>query len=170
MLLQDSCLSTYQVRKSYESTYIIIYYKPWDFNIIYFFLNFQSKESIIAYYMKRDLFPFLYWNFMLKGHYHGPEFVRRIINPFANWGMCDFRWKINGESVFKYVFGKRPKVSNSVIKGGFHCLFGKPSLPKLRLILSPVQKNGIVVDFLIQKIGWTIIWVTEYLNLDLVWN
>ncbi|CAH2037056.1 unnamed protein product, partial [Iphiclides podalirius] len=43
----------------------------------------QARESILAYYMKRDLFPFLYWNFMLKGNYNGPEFVRRIINPFA---------------------------------------------------------------------------------------
>ncbi|KPI93130.1 Sulfide:quinone oxidoreductase, mitochondrial [Papilio xuthus] len=43
----------------------------------------QARESIMAYYMKRDLFPFLYWHFMLKGNYNGPEFVRRIINPFA---------------------------------------------------------------------------------------
>ncbi|CAG4975585.1 unnamed protein product [Colias eurytheme] len=43
----------------------------------------QARESTLAYYMKRDLFPFLYWQFMLKGNYHGPEFVRKIINPFA---------------------------------------------------------------------------------------
>lgn len=43
----------------------------------------QATESIIAYYMKKNLFPFLYWNFMLKGYYNGPEFVRRIVNPFA---------------------------------------------------------------------------------------
>ncbi|KAG6452123.1 sulfide:quinone oxidoreductase, mitochondrial [Manduca sexta] len=43
----------------------------------------QARESAIAYYMKRDLFPFLYWHFMLKGYYHGPEFVRNIVNPFA---------------------------------------------------------------------------------------
>ncbi|CAK1547435.1 unnamed protein product [Leptosia nina] len=35
----------------------------------------QARESTIAYYMKRDLFPFLYWHFMLKGYYHGPEWV-----------------------------------------------------------------------------------------------
>ncbi|XP_022125197.2 sulfide:quinone oxidoreductase, mitochondrial [Pieris rapae] len=43
----------------------------------------QARESILAYYMKRDLFPFLYWHFMLKGYYHGPEWVRQIINPLA---------------------------------------------------------------------------------------
>ncbi|CAH0723150.1 unnamed protein product, partial [Brenthis ino] len=35
----------------------------------------QAQESTLAYYMKRDLFPFLYWNFMLKGYYNGPEFM-----------------------------------------------------------------------------------------------
>ncbi|XP_041978426.1 sulfide:quinone oxidoreductase, mitochondrial isoform X1 [Aricia agestis] len=44
----------------------------------------QAKERVISYYMKKDLFPFLYWNFLLKGRYHGPEFVRKIINPFGN--------------------------------------------------------------------------------------
>ncbi|KAI5652097.1 sulfide:quinone oxidoreductase, mitochondrial [Phthorimaea operculella] len=43
----------------------------------------QSNETTVAYYMKKDLFPFIYWNFMLKGKYHGPEWVRRIVNPFA---------------------------------------------------------------------------------------
>ncbi|XP_028162583.1 sulfide:quinone oxidoreductase, mitochondrial-like [Ostrinia furnacalis] len=43
----------------------------------------QSRESTIAYYMKKDLFPFLYWNLMLKGNYHGPEFIRKIVNPLA---------------------------------------------------------------------------------------
>lgn len=44
---------------------------------------FQAQESVLAYYMKKDLFPFLYWNFLVKGRYHGPEFVRKIINPFG---------------------------------------------------------------------------------------
>ncbi|KAJ0177455.1 hypothetical protein K1T71_007464 [Dendrolimus kikuchii] len=43
----------------------------------------QARESVIAYYMKKNLFPLLYWSFMLKGYYNGPEFVRKIINPFA---------------------------------------------------------------------------------------
>lgn len=42
----------------------------------------QSKESKIAYYMKRDVFPFMYWHVMLKGYYHGPEFARKIFHPF----------------------------------------------------------------------------------------
>ncbi|CAH0579475.1 unnamed protein product [Chrysodeixis includens] len=44
----------------------------------------QSKESKLAYYMKRDLFPFMYWNVMLKGYYHGPEFARKIFHPFQD--------------------------------------------------------------------------------------
>ncbi|KAM3959224.1 sulfide quinone oxidoreductase [Aphomia sociella] len=44
----------------------------------------QARESTIAFYMKKHLFPALYWNLMLKGYYHGPEFIRKIINPFAN--------------------------------------------------------------------------------------
>lgn len=44
----------------------------------------QSKESALAWYMKKDLFPFLYWTFMVRGYYNGPEFVRKIINPFGN--------------------------------------------------------------------------------------
>ncbi|RVE49543.1 hypothetical protein evm_005771 [Chilo suppressalis] len=43
----------------------------------------KAQESTIAYYMKKDLFPFLYWQFMVRGYYNGPEFVRRIINPLA---------------------------------------------------------------------------------------
>ncbi|XP_059051520.1 uncharacterized protein LOC131846275 [Achroia grisella] len=47
----------------------------------------QARESTLAFYMKKDLFPFLYWNLMLKGYYHGPEFIRKIINPFAKMGI-----------------------------------------------------------------------------------
>ncbi|KAL4702568.1 hypothetical protein ACJJTC_003067 [Scirpophaga incertulas] len=43
----------------------------------------QSRETTIAYYMKKDLFPFIYWNLMLRGYYHGPELVRNIINPLG---------------------------------------------------------------------------------------
>lgn len=43
----------------------------------------QAKERISMYYMKRYLFPFIYWHFALKGYYHGPEFVRNIVNPFG---------------------------------------------------------------------------------------
>ncbi|XP_075973598.1 sulfide quinone oxidoreductase [Anticarsia gemmatalis] len=43
----------------------------------------QSKESVLAFYMKKHLFPFIYWHVMLKGYYHGPEMVRKIVNPFG---------------------------------------------------------------------------------------
>ncbi|KOB68867.1 putative sulfide quinone reductase, partial [Operophtera brumata] len=43
----------------------------------------QAQESKIAFYMKKDLFPFMYWHLMLKGYYHGPEWIRKIINPLA---------------------------------------------------------------------------------------
>ncbi|KAJ8729893.1 hypothetical protein PYW07_016931 [Mythimna separata] len=42
----------------------------------------QATESRIAYYMKKDLFPFIYWHIMLKGYYHGPEKIRTLLNPF----------------------------------------------------------------------------------------
>ncbi|GBP93093.1 Sulfide:quinone oxidoreductase, mitochondrial [Eumeta japonica] len=43
----------------------------------------QANESILAYYMKKDLFPYIYWNLMLKGYYHGPEVIRKLINPLG---------------------------------------------------------------------------------------
>ncbi|XP_048482630.1 sulfide:quinone oxidoreductase, mitochondrial isoform X2 [Plutella xylostella] len=43
----------------------------------------SAKESRLAYYLKRDMFPFIYWNAMLKGYYHGPEFVRTFAAPLA---------------------------------------------------------------------------------------
>lgn len=56
---------------------------PTLFIDVKFMFCFQAQESKIAFYMKKDLFPFIYWNMMLKGYYHGPELIRRIINPFA---------------------------------------------------------------------------------------
>lgn len=44
----------------------------------------QANENILAFYMKKDLFPFLYWHFMLRGYYHGPELIRSVINPLGN--------------------------------------------------------------------------------------
>ncbi|CAG9785929.1 unnamed protein product [Diatraea saccharalis] len=44
----------------------------------------QARESTIAYYMKKDLFPLLYWTLMVRGYYNGPEIVRNIINPLGN--------------------------------------------------------------------------------------
>ncbi|XP_011312197.1 sulfide:quinone oxidoreductase, mitochondrial [Fopius arisanus] len=42
----------------------------------------QKKEMWIMYFMKKEMFPFLYWNFMLKGYWNGPELIRRILNVF----------------------------------------------------------------------------------------
>ncbi|XP_063897409.1 uncharacterized protein LOC110372031 [Helicoverpa armigera] len=44
----------------------------------------QARESTIAFYMKKKLFPFIYWHFMLKGYYHGPEGIRKMLNPFRD--------------------------------------------------------------------------------------
>ncbi|KAJ8728366.1 hypothetical protein PYW08_016751 [Mythimna loreyi] len=44
----------------------------------------QANESRIAFYMKKDLFPFIYWHIMLKGYYHGPEKIRKLLNPFRD--------------------------------------------------------------------------------------
>lgn len=42
---------------------------PWD----------QSKPSMIGYYMKTHLFPFVYWNGLVKGRWYGPS---TIFSPF----------------------------------------------------------------------------------------
>uniref|UniRef100_A0A2A4JSL8 Sulfide:quinone oxidoreductase, mitochondrial n=1 Tax=Heliothis virescens TaxID=7102 RepID=A0A2A4JSL8_HELVI len=44
----------------------------------------QARESTVAFYMKKDLFPFIYWHLMLKGYYHGPEGIRRMLHPFRD--------------------------------------------------------------------------------------
>ncbi|XP_063381268.1 uncharacterized protein LOC134667789 [Cydia fagiglandana] len=62
--------------------------------------NQVATESRVAYQMKRHLFPFIYWNFMLKGYYHGPEFIRKIVNPYANLQMAIVLNKLN---VYRYV-------------------------------------------------------------------
>lgn len=40
----------------------------------------QSKERKLFYYLKKDFMPFLYWNFMLKGNWSGPKFVRKLLH------------------------------------------------------------------------------------------
>ncbi|XP_012274037.1 sulfide:quinone oxidoreductase, mitochondrial [Orussus abietinus] len=42
----------------------------------------QNKESFLMYLLKKHFFPFLYWNFMLKGYWDGPEFSRKCFHPF----------------------------------------------------------------------------------------
>lgn len=43
----------------------------------------QGKESFLAYLMKREAFPFIYWNLMTKGYWSGPEIFRKIFHPLA---------------------------------------------------------------------------------------
>ncbi|XP_061712934.1 sulfide:quinone oxidoreductase, mitochondrial [Cydia pomonella] len=42
----------------------------------------QSKERKLFYYMKRDYFPYLYWNKIIKGKWNGPKKLPRLSNPF----------------------------------------------------------------------------------------
>lgn len=43
----------------------------------------QAKEYFIMYLMKKDFFPYLYWNWMLKGHWNGPAVFRKYLNIFS---------------------------------------------------------------------------------------
>lgn len=38
----------------------------------------QGKEYYFMFLLKKHFFPFLYWNFMLKGRWDGPEFFQRF--------------------------------------------------------------------------------------------
>lgn len=40
----------------------------------------QDKPKRSAYLMKRYLFPFLYWNALVKGYWNGPSTIRRILH------------------------------------------------------------------------------------------
>ncbi|KAK9512074.1 hypothetical protein O3M35_000583 [Rhynocoris fuscipes] len=40
----------------------------------------QSKELRTMYLMKKNIMPFLYWNFMLKGMWSGPKIIRKILH------------------------------------------------------------------------------------------
>ncbi|GIY74947.1 sulfide:quinone oxidoreductase, mitochondrial [Caerostris extrusa] len=40
----------------------------------------QSKERALFYHLKKDVMPLLYWNFMLKGHWSGPKFLRKLLH------------------------------------------------------------------------------------------
>uniref|UniRef100_A0A069DU02 Sulfide:quinone oxidoreductase, mitochondrial n=1 Tax=Panstrongylus megistus TaxID=65343 RepID=A0A069DU02_9HEMI len=40
----------------------------------------QSKEHFSMYWMKKNLMPFLYWNFMLRGFWSGPKLVRKMLH------------------------------------------------------------------------------------------
>lgn len=40
----------------------------------------QSKERLSMYLMKADMMPLLYWNMMLRGHWGGPAFLRKLFH------------------------------------------------------------------------------------------
>ncbi|CAH1645324.1 unnamed protein product [Spodoptera littoralis] len=42
----------------------------------------QATESVTAFYMKKYLFPAIYWHLMVRGYYHGPETIRKLMHPF----------------------------------------------------------------------------------------
>ncbi|KAK0165985.1 hypothetical protein PV328_004450 [Microctonus aethiopoides] len=42
----------------------------------------QKNEYWIMYIMKKYFFPFLYWNFMLKGNWNGPGVIRKCLRIF----------------------------------------------------------------------------------------
>lgn len=44
----------------------------------------QSKPSRITYLLKRYLMPPLYWLFLVRGHWLGPERMRKMFHPFAS--------------------------------------------------------------------------------------
>ncbi|CAG4975590.1 unnamed protein product [Colias eurytheme] len=43
----------------------------------------QAKESRICFHLQNKIFPYLYWNRLLKGKWSGPGTIRKIINPFG---------------------------------------------------------------------------------------
>ncbi|CRK92869.1 CLUMA_CG006281, isoform A [Clunio marinus] len=44
----------------------------------------QSKERFSMFYMKKNLMPMLYWQFMLNGIWNGPAFIRKGLNALKN--------------------------------------------------------------------------------------
>lgn len=40
----------------------------------------QGKERWLFYFMKKEVVPLIYWNFMLKGHWEGPGLVRKLLH------------------------------------------------------------------------------------------
>ncbi|XP_026324905.1 uncharacterized protein LOC113233892 [Hyposmocoma kahamanoa] len=42
----------------------------------------QSKERRFFYYLKNYLFPYVYWNKLIKGKWNGPHKIRSLLNPF----------------------------------------------------------------------------------------
>lgn len=42
----------------------------------------QNAERYSMFVLKRDVMPMLYWKFMLKGRWNGPNTFRKIFNIF----------------------------------------------------------------------------------------
>ncbi|KAI6216658.1 Sulfide:quinone oxidoreductase, mitochondrial [Aphelenchoides fujianensis] len=40
----------------------------------------QSKPRFITFLLKRYFMPFLYWNLLLKGYFHGPKPIRKLLH------------------------------------------------------------------------------------------
>lgn len=40
----------------------------------------QAKELRVSYIMKRNIFPQMYWHMLVKGTWHGPSMVRKILH------------------------------------------------------------------------------------------
>lgn len=42
----------------------------------------QDRERYSMFLVKRDIFPFLYWNLMLNGYWNGPAIFRKVFSIF----------------------------------------------------------------------------------------
>ncbi|MFH4984843.1 hypothetical protein AB6A40_011552 [Gnathostoma spinigerum] len=40
----------------------------------------QAKPTRLGFWCKRYILPFLYWDFLLKGRWHGPATIRKIVH------------------------------------------------------------------------------------------
>ncbi|XP_054724827.1 sulfide:quinone oxidoreductase, mitochondrial-like [Uloborus diversus] len=40
----------------------------------------QAKERYISYFIKKEILPIVYWNFMLKGKWSGPSTIRKFLH------------------------------------------------------------------------------------------
>jgi sulfide:quinone oxidoreductase len=47
------------------------------------YLGSQDKPSMLYYYLKKDFFPYVYWNSFVKGTWFGPKGFVRPINYMA---------------------------------------------------------------------------------------
>ncbi|CAH2106091.1 unnamed protein product [Euphydryas editha] len=43
----------------------------------------QSKERRLIYNLNKEIFPYVYWNKLIKGKWNGPSTIRKFLNPFG---------------------------------------------------------------------------------------